>query len=902
MCRLSADRNLLVGIVALQMDFVTRDGLIAAMQEWLTAKSLPLGDILERSGFLGSLERRAIEALVEQHLARHRGDAAASLSALATSEATRSVLAALDTAQPGPVVQVPGDPSYSTVPFDSEATIHDPPGALGTGQRFEILRLHDQGGLGSVFLARDLELNRNVALKMLKDEISGDGQSRARFLLEAEITGNLEHPGIVPVHARGLGRDGLPYYAMRFVKGENLKEALDRFHKPRPGAVDHGEREREFHGFLRRFLTICDTVSYAHSRSVLHRDLKPRNVLLGPFGETLVVDWGLAKAMGRPERTPPSGETLRPASSSSVQATMVGAPIGTPAYMSPEQAKGEVERLDARSDVYGLGATLYCILAGRAPFLDQDGAVVIARVKNGEFPAPRQVNPKVPRALEAVCLKAMALEPGDRYPTVAELAADVERYLADQPVQAYPEPLAARAGRWLRRRKRLVAAAAALVLVAGLALAGHAARLAREKAHTEAALVQLDQQFTMTRTALNKLLRVAAERIASYPNSTPLRSELAKVVLEMYDKLVAHYPDNPDLQFELAQVHYLMGGLARIGEMDVDLVEYEKVLTLLEPLVRLPSTHAKAVRLIIKTRIERGTVLDSSERPRLAEAEYNAALALLDQYVQDLDPTEASQFRASALIDRCEIRLARGEFAAARGDGHEAVSLFEKVIERIAASQEDEAERAAKRDEARLLLAMALTDRGQALEGMNEVEPAEHDYRAAVETLDDIREDSAYLDDFRSQSASSSILLGGLLAGNPQRGDEARKRLDESIAALETLVKKQPDRQACRQDLVKAFLARASLAMNDNARADLDQAGRLLDTLHTHSPETLDYVSLAARRLELRAQLLRKSGDQRQADALIRQAIERLEGNLSREPERYEDKRLVERLRTRLAG
>lgn len=902
MCRLSADRNLLVGIVALQMDFVTRDELIGAMQKWLLTKDRPLGEILERSGILESLERRAIEALVDQHVVRHQGDAVASLSALASTEATRAVLESLDDAEIRSSLDGRGASTRPTAQADPDATLDFVGGPPEAGQRFEILRLHDQGGLGSVFLARDLELNRNVALKMLKDEISQDAQSRARFLMEAEITGNLEHPGIVPVHARGLGRDGLPYYAMRFVKGENLKDALDRFHKTRNDGGDSSARELEFQGFLRRFLTICETVSYAHSRGVLHRDLKPRNVLLGPFGETLVVDWGLAKPMGRPEQTPPSGETLRPASSSDVQPTYAGMRLGTPAYMSPEQARGDLHRLDFRTDVYGLGATLYYILAGRAPFKDADGAAIVARVELGDFAPPLRINPSLPKALEAVCLKAMALKPEDRYPTSRALADDVERYLADQPPLAYREPLSERAGRWLRRRKKFVAAAAALLVVAGGALAWHDRGLAREKAHTEVALAQLGVQLNMTRDALRELLMLAAGGIASYPNSGPLRRELGQIVLDKYGQLVKTYPENLDLKFEIAQVHYLRGGLDRLSELpDDSLDSYEQVLGLLEPLVHDPSMHKKAVRLVIKTLIDRGTVWDLMEEPRKAEADYDAALGLIDRYAADLDPAEADEFQASSRLNRSEVYLKRGAFEVAQTDADVAVGLLEKELQQIDAIGKQEPSRAAKRDGVRLLLAMALTDRGQAWAALNEPSKAESDYHSGLNGLPATPDSPEHCDDFLSQTAVIEIWLGRILNRDPKRAVEAGGAFDEAVRILRLLSEKQPEIPFFQRDLADALLERASLRLSagDHERATTDHASAsaLIEKLKAKGHARRDFVSLMARSVELEARFLAARGDTRVARVRLRQAIDLLESNLKGDAERFSDRTLLDHLR-----
>src|SRR5208283_3534697 len=178
-----------------------------------------------------------------------------------------------------------------------------PPGSMGTptsaGLRFTVLRPHAQGGLGAVFVARDEELRREVALKEIQERHADDPDSRARFLREAEITGGLEHPGIVPVYGLGQYADGRPYYAMRFIRGDSLHEAIDRFHKADVPDRDPGERTLKLRQLLDQFIDVCNAVAYAHSRGVLHRDLKPGNIMLGKYGETLVVDWGLAKIVGK---------------------------------------------------------------------------------------------------------------------------------------------------------------------------------------------------------------------------------------------------------------------------------------------------------------------------------------------------------------------------------------------------------------------------------------------------------------------------------------------------------------------------------------------------------------------------------------------------------------------------
>jgi len=211
---------------------------------------------------------------------------------------------------------------------------------------------------------------------------------------------------------------------------------------------------------------------------VIHRDIKPANIIVGKHGETLVVDWGLAKAGGRADPTVDE-QTLAPSSSSSSSETLPGSALGTPAYMSPEQARGDPDHLGPQSDVYSLGATLHCLLTGKPPFAGDDMGAILRAVQAGEFPRPSQRDSSIDRALETVCLKAMALRPEDRYPTPKALADDLERWMADETVTAWREPFSRRARRWARRNRTAVTAATVALLAAILGLGAGAGVQAR---------------------------------------------------------------------------------------------------------------------------------------------------------------------------------------------------------------------------------------------------------------------------------------------------------------------------------------------------------------------------------------------------------------------------------------
>jgi serine/threonine-protein kinase len=465
----ASDRNLLFGNLALQKDLVSKEALLRAVDAWMGNPLRPLADVLVEQGALADDARALLETLVADCPGPH-GNGAAHGSPPAPLPCTPrpSLQPTVDPAPPAPPTTLPPQPAVQDAPArPAPAAVGEPTAA---GLRFRILRPHAQGGLGQVSVALDEELRREVALKEIQQRLADDPASRARFLREAEVTGHLEHPGIVPVYGLGAYADGRPYYAMRFIKGDSFKGAIERFHRADTARRDVGERALELRQLLGRLVAVCNAVAYAHSRGVIHRDLKADNVMLGQYGETLVVDWGLAKVLGRPEEAAGPGEplpALTPAGAAT--ATQAGAIVGTPQFMPPEQAMGQQERLGPASDVYSLGAMLYHLLTGQPPFAGTDLVAVLIRVAEGDFPPPRQVKAAVPAALEAICLKAMARRPEQRYPTARALADDVEHWLADEPVSAWREPWRLRAGRWARRHRPLVAAAAAGVLVAVLA-------------------------------------------------------------------------------------------------------------------------------------------------------------------------------------------------------------------------------------------------------------------------------------------------------------------------------------------------------------------------------------------------------------------------------------------------
>jgi PAS domain S-box-containing protein len=302
-----------------------------------------------------------------------------------------------------------------------------PPSTAALHDRYELPEFHAQGGMGRVSVCHDREMGRRVAVKELRPELAACPEACRRFLLEAQITGRLEHPGIVPVYELVKAAPGRPpFYTMRFVNGRTLTEATRAYHdKRRTG----GAAMVDLLTLLSAFVGVCQTVAYAHSRGVVHRDLKGCNVVLGDFGEVILLDWGLAKSIGPGGDEPESGPEL--SDRRGHEQTLGGVVKGTPAYLSPEQAAGRPDLIGPRTDVYGLGAILYEILAGRPPFAGPTLREVLEQVVSVEPVRPAALAGDVPAELEAACLRALAKCPDDRHASAGDLAAEVQRWLAE---------------------------------------------------------------------------------------------------------------------------------------------------------------------------------------------------------------------------------------------------------------------------------------------------------------------------------------------------------------------------------------------------------------------------------------------------------------------------------------
>jgi len=361
--------------------------------------------------------------------------------------------------------------------YTPQASSTDALAASAANFHYVIMGTAGKGGMGTVHVAKDTELLRRVALKQLNAEAEGNAGARARFLREVQITAQLDHPNIVPVYALEVAPGGTPAYTMKFVEGTTfhqlLNEARDFFES---GKVP--DEARSLAARLEHFLKVCDAMAYAHDKGVIHRDLKPANLMLGRHNEVYVMDWGLCRVLRQPDETPPDKSIVMssPDASGSASETQIGDVVGTPKYMSPEQAQGKNAELDARSDQCALGLILYEMVTLNPPF---EGRTAYEVLTNAAMAKRRPVvhaylgQRRIPRDLIAIIERATSFSLTDRYASVADLAADIRRYLRGDAVLARPDNLWQRMQRSIaRNRQRVLTGILGLIAIAAIAIGG----------------------------------------------------------------------------------------------------------------------------------------------------------------------------------------------------------------------------------------------------------------------------------------------------------------------------------------------------------------------------------------------------------------------------------------------
>jgi serine/threonine-protein kinase len=862
--RAEVARSLIFGILALRLGLITRPVLFQAARTCGSAKDTTLQDLLHAEGHLSAAQVQMLQALTLLHWHAHAGSLRRSIEALKPgSDVCQELYRSVD-------IEFETDPEAETLSRDAKSqTIHIPsdiPQEL-TGGRYQIVRPLAHGGLGEVFVARDQELHRDVALKEIRTSHADDPASRKRFMLEAEISGSLEHPGIVPIYGLGQYENGRPFYAMRLIRGQTLKDAIACFHAADGPGRDAGERSLAFRQLLSRFISVCNTVAYAHSRGVLHRDLKPSNILLGNYGETLVVDWGLAKVMSSPpaEVQAESETALRP-EQGDPEMTEPGQIPGTPVYMSPEQALGPACQLQPASDIYCLGATLYTLLTGKPPFHGVAREAILQRVQRGDLERPRSVKPAVPVALEAVCLKATALEPKERYATGLELAADLEHWMADEPVGAWREPLAVRFTRWLRRHRAAVLAGVAGIIAAALCLAVATVLLTAANERERKANAKSQDRSEMALEVIDWFTRQISDNPElKTQNLELLRHQMLNQSLQFYKSLAAEETDAASVRVRAERGRAFL----LLSNLQDDLGKNEEAVSAAgqarDIFAQLSEEDPKSVshrRLLARSYYSLGWLyLNETRYPQSDEAWDQAVRIQRDLCGPNLDPSCKADL-AKTYADWGLSYYDRGRY----GDAEQYQLLALNLRESSANHQEG------KRDlaESHINLGNLYRLTGRQAEAYAHVLKALHIAERLYQ---------AQPNDPKHQLQLAIGCYGvGLCLYTEGRGVEARAPYDRAIALLQQLVAKHPYVLDYREELARTLDCQGvvfrQLGEQGKARAANEQALGLCAELARAEPRLAWYKFLGSRVRHHLAILDREAGQLAESRAQLQQALE----------------------------
>jgi serine/threonine-protein kinase len=738
------------------------------------------------------------------------------------------------------------------------------PAPLGNRRRYAPGRLHARGGLGEVWVVRDADLGREVALKELRPEQADNPAVVARFLEEARITGQLEHPGIVPVYELAAGAEGQrPFYTMRFIRGRTLNDAVGAYHEKRESGQAGPLDLRELLG---AFLSVCNAVAYVHARGVIHRDIKGQNIVLGDFGEVIVLDWGLAKILGSNE-----GETV-PASvrveAEGRDQTVQGQILGTPAYMAPEQAQGRLDLIDQRSDVYSLGAVLYEILTGQPPFTGPNTHEVLEQVIQEPPVPPRQRLASIPPALEAICLKALAKRPAQRYSSARELAQEIERWLADEPVAAYPEPWKVRARRWLGRHRTLTTAAVAAVLVAAvsLAIATFFLKAANEREHQSR--TRAEANFKLAHDAVDRYFtKVSQSDKLKARGLETLRRDLLEQAKDFYECFLQEQADEPGLRDERAGAYWRLGKISElIGATDDAARYYQEALAAAEQLARDHPDDSAYQRNWATTLQDAAILHYRTGKIEQAREEMAKALSLREQLVQNHpDSAEYREGLGRTLGDAAIFHMNTGQWPEARAAYERALLLYEQL------AKEHPENPTYSELSSSIFYSLGQLHRvsGRPAEAVAALEESRKLRRQLV---DDFPEVPRYQD----RLARSLIELGGLYmrAGDPPR---AKKAYEESASLFEGLVRDHPDVPEYRDGQGRSLGALGAfhlrLGQKPQAQANFEKTLLIFEELVRTHPDLHEYQNNRVQALRSLAEVFRATGQLPQAEASLTKAL-----------------------------
>jgi serine/threonine-protein kinase len=690
---------------------------------------------------------------------------------------------------------------------------------------YELLEEIAQGGMGVVFKACQRTLNRTVAVKVLRTSSSAASAWR-RFRVEVEAVAGLDHPHIVPVYEVGEC-DGQHFFSMKLIEGGSLAAAKDRFRGDARAAA-------------RLLATVARAVQHAHERGILHRDLKPSNVLLDVRGQPFVSDFGLAKrlsATGAPEEM---GTT---SGSPDADVTGAGGVVGTPGYMAPEQADGLPPTTAA--DVWGLGAILFELLTGRPPFQGANALEVLRRVREQEPPAPHSLESRVDRDLEAVCLACLRKDPKARYASARDLADDLDRYLASQPVSVRSVGRLRRFGRWCRRQPVIAALTGALVVVfltAFIAVLREWRRAEHNFAAKEQEREQAEQQWQRAEAnldAVESLLedfgsRLTEKQLAAIPGLQPAREQFLKAALRHYQEVLAQRAGDPRLRTGVAATYFRIAQItAAIGSQEEALAACEKALALYEEL-RAENPQDGDLCLAAARAVHRAGLLqtDLGRRQEALES-FKRAQALLGQLRDDpVRGTEARNELGALLVHTGNHYMGAGRLEDAQACYEEDVRLREALL------RDDPRSRPA-----RYGLATALDNLGNVLGQRGDRSGCHRNFERARTLLQELNREE--LNDTVRQKLAFVLVRIGSLQCVERQFEQAVQTLKPALDLLESLVHDNP-RVLPFQDTLATAYRQIGHAYRDGGRPN-EAAGHyrkavaLSDNLHRTDPASASF-------------------------------------------------------------
>ncbi len=844
---LNVDRNLLFAVIALQDDLIDQTQFADVCAGWAMRLDRPLSDLLIERKWITEADRTEVERKLERKLKKNQGDARATLGAVAEIEA-REVLQAIK----NPKVR---QSIHALAPARGHVLVETlvPPPAQRDSLRYTLTRLHAEGGLGKIWIAHDTDLNRDVALKEIKSSTAPNPESWRRFLKEAQITGQLEHPNIVPVYELARRKeDDQPFYTMRFLRGQTLRNAIAEFHRRRDGKPAHRlELQRQL---LEPFVKVCQAVGYAHSRWVIHRDLKPENVVLGAHGEVVLLDWGLAKVVGQTGDDETSRYEPRISLSADAETKQTVGQVGTPAYMAPEQVEADNDLVGTRTDVYGLGAILFEILTANPPVTGSSVGEVFSKIQAGDIPRAREIEPSVPRALEAVCSKAMARRPDDRYARVEDLAEDVRRWIVDEPVSVHRDPLAVRVLRWGRRHRTLASSLAALLVTAVIGLSVGVVLIGRERDRTEAQRVIASNNaeralhnMRLAQDADDGLLgEVADVDLADIPQMEPVRQRLLEKARAGYEQFLVEERDDPMVRWGAVRAQVRLADIqALLGDTPKAETSYRAAGRDLESFAEQDKSNAMVRRDLARDLQGLGVLLKDANRFQEGEAKLREAIRLREE-IAALPEVTAEDKQALA-----DSRYQLGALLARRGAGSaEDLAVYRGALE----VQEALVKEFGNRPEFQTKLVRYRNNLAILQRALGSLAESEATLRATLDSLAPSIEGPDPLPAPRWQVARVSNNLGALLLR--KRTDEAGTHLRRAQGLLRKLAAEFPAVAQYSAELASVEYNLGALAADakqtQQAVASYQESARLLEALSRRFPGLPAYrMKLALSRIAL---------------------------------------------------